>query len=76
MRRRHVLPVQEHLAGRDWVQPRQQPRDGALATAALSHQRQDLTPAQREADILDGVYPAHWAAQPERTAAAGVEKFG
>ena len=43
------------LAAGRLVDPRQQPRDRALAAAALTDERDDLPLADREVEVVDGV---------------------
>ena len=57
-----VLAVEDDLAVGRRVEPREQARHGALAAAALAHERRHVSGPQRERDVRDGV--EHLAAQP------------
>ena len=50
-----VLAVEDDRAVGGRVEPRQQPRDGALAAAALAHERRHVAGPQRERDVRHGV---------------------
>ena len=61
-----VLAVEDDLAVGRRVQAREQPRDGALAAAALAHERRHVARAERERNI--GHRVEHLAPERRRTA--------
>src|SRR5258708_5307656 len=51
-----VAALEEDRAAGRVVQARQQPRDGALPTSALTDERRDRAWAELERDVVDGVH--------------------